>query len=224
MEECEAAAKDLDAAMALDPPASLLRAINSVRGQVRGIQKLAVLPENRVGDQTAAIGLVHEEQTLRLFFKHRPARRVAFGMPVPVSIYMANEFGLWRRADYPGGDDDLRLSCQIIPQPCDHQNDPAQAIEVEIEDASNAAVFRPGTSCRASFNIRLKRVDGVAAASRLVCALYVVHSSRMASGLSLAVRVSSPCCPCVRSLTDGRHAPLLPAGPLLFAVAPGPST
>jgi hypothetical protein len=158
IEQCERASADLDHALTLQPPPTLIRAINSIREQVRSIQKLAMLPENLVGDTQAAIGLVHEEQTLRLFFKLKPPKTVPLGRWFPISVYLANEFGLWRRSDYPG-EGLLQLRCVILPQPyCSEGDDrPEEEVGVDVGDAATSAVFHPGSSCRASFKVRFRQ-------------------------------------------------------------------
>jgi hypothetical protein len=174
MEDAERAAADLDHAMKLNPPPTLLRAINGIRDQVRSLQKLAMRPENLVGDSEACNGLVHEEQTLRLFFKLKPPKTMPMGRWCPVSVYLANEFGLWRRSDFPG-EGDLQLRFAIIPQPYCSEGDgrPDEELVVEVEDAATSAVFHPGSSCRATFNVRFKRrKDSHRLVAMVSCILY----------------------------------------------------
>jgi hypothetical protein len=71
LEKLDVAQADLKAALALAPGPSLVRTINALREQARQMEVLLKGPSGRDADQQDAVGLVQEQQTLRLFLKVR---------------------------------------------------------------------------------------------------------------------------------------------------------
>ena len=92
-------------------PPSLLKNIQNLQLQIRRMNILAQKPAGRDADAGEAKGLVDEAQTLRLSFKEAPVSVCRYGEWMTVTLFLANEFGLWRRGDFPCKD----LGEEVLP-------------------------------------------------------------------------------------------------------------
>ena len=95
------ALEDLDAALRALPPPALAKVVTTARARVAVSKREdeRLLREGK--DQDV---LVHAQQTLRFHFAaHLPAS-VVFGERFPVTVNVANEFGLYRARDFPAQD------------------------------------------------------------------------------------------------------------------------
>lgn len=182
-------------------PPSLLKTLHALHDQSRQMALLSHGPGADDAPAAEAEGLVDECQTLRLFFRDAPTAlnaggragggTVAWGEWATVSVFMANEFGLWRRRDFPmlekgGGDEHgqegglwLPVCFSVVDYGGTYQ-EPSARVKVEAEalpsltgqeededegernSSRRRIAFRRGSSCRLRARVRFLPPDETA--------------------------------------------------------------
>ena len=174
--------------------------------------RLSVTPAAHDAAAVEAEGLVDEAQTLRLSFRDAPLagreggrEGVDWGEWIEMSVFLANEFGLWRRADFPmveegererGGwlpvcfsvldhgsgycEISRRVGVEVVGLPSQMEDEGEEEEEEEEgREGGRRVAFRKGSSCRLRVRLRFilleNGVPAAAAAAAASASSVVVH-------------------------------------------------
>lgn len=124
-----------------------LRTAHCVKEAVVAAQSRVTSAKELEQDQAMSSGLVHDHQSARLNFRVFPPRDVPEGQWFNCSVYLANEFGLWRRQDFPPPPYSLPLTLTATTGGITPPN-------IMVETQPLNPVIQPGGTPRTNMRVR----------------------------------------------------------------------
>jgi hypothetical protein len=163
-----------------------------VNGRMDGIARVATAMRSRLEKlcakerEDAGDGgeLVHENQTLRLHFHQPPALACSLNCWYPVRCYVANEFGLFRRADFTTAAE-LALNVSLF-------GSDSKQLQVAIRPAGGEPCSSDGLpldeTCKSSFEYCISLSDSTGEKAKARAAREQTQGSSMSVALVMKIK------------------------------------